>query len=256
METRSRTRVRATSSPPREVTEGGKQPVSDVFVGQPSSAIGVSRDGGISPRSTSLGAGPRSACHSAVRGESTDKEPGPAQGAESEEICGFLDMACSDIVYTACISTTDARPIATLVPLLESGTRGVALHSDLLYRASSVASPRVLPISGADNDVRPFLHVSPDQSAPGSFDVAVAGTVSTEDRVGCPPVRPALPLVTPRSFIHEGPQTLSSAEVVAMASPSPAPSNRSLRPTRPIVTCRYDLLFLLLSVQVAERLRG
>ena len=113
METRSRTRVRATSSPPREVTEGGKQPVSDVFVGQPSSAIGVSRDGGISPRSTSLGAGPRSACHSAVRGESTDKEPGPAQGAESEENGGFLDMACSDIVYTACISTTDARPIAT-----------------------------------------------------------------------------------------------------------------------------------------------
>ena len=253
METRSRTRIRATSSPPPEVTEGGTQPVSDEFVGPPSSPIRLSGDGKVSSRSTSLEAGPRSSCHLPASGESAGGMHGPAQGAMYEENREFMDTACSD---TVCISTPDVRPISTLVPLLESGTRGVALHSDLLYRASSVASPRVLPISGADNDVRPFLHVSPDQSAPGSFDVAVAGTVSTEDRVGCPPVRPALPLVTPRSFIHEGPQTLSSAEVVAMASPSPAPSNRSLRPTRPIVTCRYDLLFLLLSVQVAERLRG
>jgi len=223
METRSRTRVRATSSPPREVTEGGKQSVSDVLVGQPSSAIGLSRDGKISSRSTSLGAGPRSACHSAVRGESTDKLQGPAQGAESEENCGSLNTACSDIVCTACISTTDARPISTLVPFAESGTRGVALHSDLLYQASSVASPRVLPIPGADHDVRPILHVSPDQSAPGSFDVAVAGIVGTEDRAGCPSIRPTLPLVTPHLFIDEGLQTLSAAEVVAMASPSPAP---------------------------------
>jgi len=55
METRSRTRVRATNSPPREVTEGGTQPVKDVFVDPPSSAIGLSGDGKVSSRSTSWG---------------------------------------------------------------------------------------------------------------------------------------------------------------------------------------------------------
>ena len=63
---------------------------------------------------------------------------GPAQGAEYEENREFVDTARSDIV---CISTPDVRPISTLVPLLESGTRGAAsAASDLLYRASSVAS--------------------------------------------------------------------------------------------------------------------
>jgi len=155
---------------------------------------------------------------------------GPAQEAMYMENREFVDTACSDIV---CISTSEVRPISTLVPLLESGTRGAAsAASDLLYRASSVASPRGLPTTGADYDIRPILHVSPDQSAPGSFDVAVAGIVGIEDRVGCPPVRPALPLVTLHSFIDEGPQTLSAAQAVAVASPSPALSNRSLRPTR------------------------
>jgi len=112
METRSRTRIRATSSPPRGVTEGGTQPVRDAFVEQPSSVIGLSRDGKVSFRSTSLVAGPRSARHSAVRGESTDEEHGPAQGAENEENREFLGTARSDI---ACISTTDRRPISTHV---------------------------------------------------------------------------------------------------------------------------------------------
>ena len=89
-----------------------------------------------------------------------------------------------------------------------------------------------MPISGADYDIWPILHVSPDQSAPGLLNVAVAGIVGTEDRVGCPPVRPALPLVTPHPFIDEGPETLSAAEAVAVASLSPAPSNRSMRPAR------------------------
>jgi len=212
------------------VTERGTQPVWDEFVDPPSSAIGLSGDGKVSSRSTFLEAGPRSVSRPAVCSESVDKERGPAQGATYEENREFMDTACSDIV---CISTPDVRPISTLVPLLESSTRGSAsAASDLLYRASSVSSPRGLPISGSDYDIRPIMHVNPDQSAPGSFDVAVAGIVGTEDRVGCPPVRPTLPLVTPHPFIDEGPQTLSAAEAVAVASPSPALSNRSSRPTR------------------------
>ena len=99
-----------------------------------------------------------------------------------------MDTVSSDIVR---ISTPDEGQDATLVPFAESGTRGAApVASDLLRPASSVASPRVLPISGVDYDIRPILHVSPDQSAPGPLDVAVAGIVGTEDRVGCPQVRP------------------------------------------------------------------
>jgi len=143
---------------------------------------------------------------------------------------GFVGTACSDVTR---IPTTDDTLISTLVPLLESGTRGAAsAASDVSYRASSVASPHGLSITGAGYDIRPILHVSPDQSAPDSFDVAVAGIVDIEDRVGCPPVRPTQPLVTPHPFIDEGPHILSATEAVAVASPSPALSNRSLRPTR------------------------
>ena len=115
METRSRTRIRATSSPPREVTEGGTQPVSDEFVGQPSSAIGLSEDGKVSSRSTSLEAGPRSVSRPVVCSESVGQERGPAQGAEYEENREFVDTAHSDIV---CISTPDVRPTSTLVPFM------------------------------------------------------------------------------------------------------------------------------------------
>ena len=38
--------------------------------------------------------------------------------------------------------------------------------------------------------------------------------------------------MTPHPFIDEGPHTHSVTEAVAVASPSPALSNRSLRPTR------------------------
>jgi len=110
METRSRTRVRATSSPPREVTERGTQPVSDEFVGPPSSAIGLSGDGKVSPRSTSLEAGPRSACRPTASSESVSGTHGPAQGAENEENRGFVGTECSDV---ASISTTDVRPTST-----------------------------------------------------------------------------------------------------------------------------------------------
>ena len=91
METRSKTRVRAASSPPREVTEGGAQPVSDEFVGLQPSAIGLARDGKVSSRSTSVEAGPRSACRPSICSESVDVEQGPAQGvehAESRVFCG------------------------------------------------------------------------------------------------------------------------------------------------------------------------
>jgi len=110
METRSRTRVKATHSPPREVTEGGTQPARDEFVDPPSSAIGLSGDGKVSSRSTSLGAGPRSASRSYVCSESVDVEHGPPQGATYEENREFMDTVCSDIVG---ISTPDVRPIST-----------------------------------------------------------------------------------------------------------------------------------------------
>ena len=118
METRSRTRIRATSSPPRELTGGGTQPVRGAFVDQPSSAIGLSGDGKVSSRSTSLEAGPRSVSRPAVCSESVDQERGPAQGATYEENREFIDTACSDIV---CNSTPDVRPISTYVmPAMDS----------------------------------------------------------------------------------------------------------------------------------------
>jgi len=92
------------------VTEGGTQPVGNELVGQPSSAIGLSGDGKVSSRSTSVGAGPRSACHPIVCSESADEERGPAQGAENVENRVFADTVCSE---TICISTTDVRPIST-----------------------------------------------------------------------------------------------------------------------------------------------
>ena len=110
METRSRTRIRATNSPPREVTEGGTQPVRDEFVDPPSSAIGLSGDGKVSSRSTSVEAGPRRSCHLTASGESAGGMYGPAQDAMYMENREFVDTACSDIV---CISTPDVRPIST-----------------------------------------------------------------------------------------------------------------------------------------------
>jgi len=111
METRSRTRVRARSSPPREVTERGTQPVSDEIVGQPSSAIGLSGDGKVSSRSTSVEAGPRSVSRPVVCSESVGQERGPVQGAENEENRRFVGTACSDVVS---IATTDVRPTSTI----------------------------------------------------------------------------------------------------------------------------------------------
>jgi len=106
METRSRSKVRATNLPPRAVTEGGTQPVRDVFVDLPSSAIGLSGDGKVSSRSTSLEAGPRRTCHLTASSESASGTQGPAQGAAYEENREFVETVCSDIV---CISTPCRR---------------------------------------------------------------------------------------------------------------------------------------------------
>ena len=112
METRSRTRVRARSSPPREVTEGGTPPVSDNFVGLPSSAIGLSGDGKVPSRSTSVEAGPRSACRPTTISESGSGTHGPAQGVENDENRGFVGTACSDVIST---STVDDSQTSTLI---------------------------------------------------------------------------------------------------------------------------------------------
>ena len=136
METRGRAKLRATSSPPRAETAGGTQPVRDVFVDPPSSAIGLSGDGKVSSRSTSLEAGPRRTCHLTASSESAGGTHGPAQRAENEENREFVDTECSDIVRT---STPDERRNSTLVPSVESGTRGAASADlDLLRPASSV----------------------------------------------------------------------------------------------------------------------
>ena len=100
METRSRTRIRATNSPPREVTEGGTQPVRDVFVDPPSSAIGLSGDGKFLPDlppQRLVPAAPAS-------------QPSVVRVQENRE---FVDTVCSDVVR---ISTPDERQNSTLVP--------------------------------------------------------------------------------------------------------------------------------------------
>jgi len=85
METRSRSKLRDTTSPPRAATVGGTQPVIDTFVEPPSSAAGHARDGKISSRSTSLEAGPRRTCRQIPRSESAGETRGLAQGVACDE---------------------------------------------------------------------------------------------------------------------------------------------------------------------------
>ena len=107
MNTRSKSQKRATSSPPREITEGNTGPVSDAFVGRLSSATGLPRDGNSPSRSASAEVGPRSVCHPSVYSESVDVEQGPAQGVEHAESRIFAEMEYSDI------SSPDNPPIST-----------------------------------------------------------------------------------------------------------------------------------------------
>ena len=85
METRSRSKVKGKTSPPRAATVGGTQPVRDVFVDPPSSAAGHTGDGRISPRSSSLEAGPRRTCRPTASSESAGETRGPAQGAKNDK---------------------------------------------------------------------------------------------------------------------------------------------------------------------------
>ena len=85
METRSRSKLRDTTSPPRAATVGGTQPVTDTFVEPPSSAAGHTRDGKLSSRSTSLEAGPRRTCRQIPRSESAGGARGLARGVVSDE---------------------------------------------------------------------------------------------------------------------------------------------------------------------------
>jgi len=62
------------------VTEGGTQPETEALVGLSASATGHPEDGRISPRSTSLEAGPRKTCRPSTRSESA----GGARGSAPE----------------------------------------------------------------------------------------------------------------------------------------------------------------------------
>ena len=141
MFTRSRSRKRATSSPPQE------GPVSEALVGRLSSATGLPRDENSPFRPASVVGGPSRVCS-----ESVEVEQGPAQGVGFAGSRIFAEFEYSDISSpdNPPISTqTDRQPLPTLVPFAELDTRGIDLHSHVLYRASSVASPHALPFSGA-----------------------------------------------------------------------------------------------------------
>jgi len=183
----------------------------------------------------------------------------PAQGATEAAGQGSAGRGDS---RKASGTATDEGHISTLVLFVESGTRDAAsAASYLLRRASSNASPRGLPISGADYDTRAASHVSPDQSAPGPFNVAVAGIVGTEDRqpqvgVGCPQVRSALPLVTPHPFTGKGPRLFHQPRLQQWRHHRQHRQIGRCGHRGPIVTCQFGQRFLLLSVKVAEKLRG
>ena len=109
METRGRAKLRATTSPPRAATVGGTQPEMGI-VGLPSSATGQPRDGRISPRSSSLEAGPRRTCQSIPRSESVGEAQGPAQGVMEVANQGTAGLVDS---HTVAETTTDEGQIST-----------------------------------------------------------------------------------------------------------------------------------------------
>jgi len=110
MKTRSRSKLRATNSPPRAVTVGGTHPETEVVVGLPLSATGQLGDGGISPRSSSLEAGPRRTYHPTTRSESAGRPRGPAQGVTEAVDQG---TACLEDERRASVTTADEGQIST-----------------------------------------------------------------------------------------------------------------------------------------------
>jgi len=88
----------------------GTQPETEVLVGLSASATGHPGDGRISPRSSSLEAGPRNTCRPSARSESAGGARGPAQGvaeAVFPETAGLVDS------HTAVETTVDADEIST-----------------------------------------------------------------------------------------------------------------------------------------------
>ena len=114
METRSRSKLRATTSPPRAATVGGTKPETEVVVGLPSSATGQLGDGRISPRSSSLEAGPRKTCRPIARSESAGRARGPAQGVTEAANQGTAGRGDN---WKVSETTTDEGQISTYVKL-------------------------------------------------------------------------------------------------------------------------------------------
>ena len=100
METRSWSKLRDTTSPPRAATVGGTQPVIDTFVVPTSSAARLTGDGKISSRSSSLEAGPRRTCRQIPRNESAGGARGRAQGVAFDENREATDTVDSEKVLT------------------------------------------------------------------------------------------------------------------------------------------------------------
>ena len=98
METRSRSKVKGKTSPPRAATVGGTQPIRDVFVDPPSSAAGLTGDERISPRSSSPKAGPCRTCRLTASSESAGGTRGPAQEVKNDENHVIVDSQSSEKV--------------------------------------------------------------------------------------------------------------------------------------------------------------
>jgi len=93
----------------------GTQPETKVVVGLSSSATGQSGEGRISPRSSSLEAGPRRTCRPSVRSESADRARGPAQGVTEASDQGTAGLGDS---HTVAETAPDEDQISTVISRL------------------------------------------------------------------------------------------------------------------------------------------
>ena len=102
--------IKGHNFPPRAATVGRTQPETEVVVGLPSSATGQLGDGRISPRSSSLEAGPRKTCCLIARSESAGRTRGPAQGVTAGSDQGTAGRGDNRKVSE---TTTDEGQIST-----------------------------------------------------------------------------------------------------------------------------------------------
>jgi len=93
---------------------GGTQPETEIVVWLPSSATGQPGDGRISPRSSSLEAGPRRTCRPIARSESAGRARGPAQGTTEAADQGTAGLGDN---RKASVTTTDEGKISTQVKI-------------------------------------------------------------------------------------------------------------------------------------------